>query len=84
MNRRSLTEDFRCPKCRGRKAYSSEVELPKGVLADLLPLKSGKRYAVLTCALCGYTEFYDLAVVAHVPAVQRLDKQAVEDIGQEA
>lgn len=84
MNRRSLTDDFHCAKCRGRKAYTREVEMAKGVLADLLPLKAGKRYMVLTCSLCGYSEFYDMAVAAHVPAVQRSEKLANEDVGQEA
>lgn len=84
MNRRNLTEDFCCAKCRGRKAHSSEIELAKGVLMDLLPLKTGKRYIVLTCALCGYTEFFDLAVVAHAAAVHRAEKRVAQDIGQEA
>lgn len=83
-HRRNMAEDFLCAKCRGRKAYASEIELAKGVFADLLPIKSGRRYAVVTCSLCGYTEFYDLAIVAHAPAVQRAEKPAVEDAGQEA
>ena len=82
--KRNLAEDFRCAKCRGRKAYVSEVELAKGVLADLLPLKPGKRYAVISCALCGYSEFFDMAVVAHQTATQRSEKTVAEDIGQEA
>jgi len=81
---RNAAEDFVCPKCRHRKAYTSEIELAKGVFADLLPIKSGRRYAVVTCSLCGYTEFYDLAVVAHAPALRRGEKPAVEDAGQEA
>jgi len=84
MNRRALTEDFHCAKCRSRKAYTSEIEFAKGVLADLLPLKQGKRYAVLTCSLCGYSEFYDMAILAHLPATQRAEKPVVEDVGQEA
>ncbi|MCX7011251.1 MAG: zinc ribbon domain-containing protein [Candidatus Sumerlaeota bacterium] len=63
-------DNFLCPKCRNREAIARRVSLPKGVFSDFLGLKAGGRYLVLTCSLCGYTEFYDLAIVAREPAAE--------------
>lgn len=61
--RHNPEECYRCPKCNGRQASTRQAALAKGRIADLLGLKMGGRYQLVTCALCGYTELYDLAVV---------------------
>jgi len=63
-------DNFCCPKCRNRAAIARRASLPKGAFSDFLGLKAGGRYLVLTCSLCGYTEFYDLAIVAREPVVE--------------
>lgn len=55
--------NFTCSKCRGKKAVLNKVSLSRLSGSQILPLKRGK-YIFLTCALCGYTEVYDLALYA--------------------
>jgi len=76
-------ENFCCPKCRNHEAISREAILPQGTFADLLGLKVGGRYLLLTCSLCGYTELYDLAVAARVAELEEA-KPAEVDARQEA
>jgi len=76
-------ENFCCAKCRNREAISREGTLPAGSFADLLGLKAGSRYLFVTCTLCGYTELYDLAVVARAAAVEA-PKRAEAGARQEA
>ena len=67
----AFSEHYVCPKCRGHAADVREVALAKSGLLDLLPSKDN-RYMEVTCALCGYTEFYNRAIylAAHAPAGQ--------------
>ena len=58
-----IRESFQCPKCRGKNAAAHRVTLSRTSVSQLLPLNPGK-YIFLTCALCGYTEVYDLSVYA--------------------
>ena len=59
--RSDFSQDFICPKCRGRQPDVREVALSKARILDLLPSKDN-RYIEVTCMLCGYTEFYNRAV----------------------
>jgi predicted nucleic-acid-binding Zn-ribbon protein len=78
---KALSQDYVCPKCRGRAADVREVALVKSGLLDLLPSKDN-RYVEVTCTLCGFTEFYNralyLAARAHrgQPNEAPLPKQA--------
>ena len=71
-----LARDFVCPKCHGQGAQAHEVALGRAV-AGVIPVASG-RFLAVSCVLCGYTEFYQLARVvradvdapAHAPRVQ--------------
>lgn len=61
-----LREKFCCVKCRGKSARIHTVVLP---MARILAIFSGQvspKFYVISCALCGYSEFYD----AHVYALQ--------------
>lgn len=60
-NKEKLQSEFICPKCRGRGAVVHEVSIGRSV-ANILPLAANS-YLAATCSLCGYTEFYHLAVV---------------------
>ena len=60
-NRENLEREFVCPKCRGRGALVQEVALGRSVA--MIPL-GGVNYLTASCRLCGYTEFYNLAVCA--------------------
>lgn len=57
----TFSENYICPKCRGRKSDIREVALAKTGILDLLPSRDN-RYIEVTCALCGYTEFYNRAI----------------------
>ena len=62
MNRiEALQANFCCAKCRGRSAHVDRAHLP--LTGGRFPLKPG-RFVVVTCTLCGYTEFYDQALFA--------------------
>ncbi|HUT25943.1 MAG TPA: zinc ribbon domain-containing protein [Sumerlaeia bacterium] len=54
-------QNYVCSKCRGRQPVVREIVLAKSGLLDLLPSKDN-RYIEVTCALCGYTEFYNRAI----------------------
>jgi predicted nucleic-acid-binding Zn-ribbon protein len=56
-----IKEAYHCAKCRGTACVVHHTTIPR----DAFPLPVG-RYLVTTCALCGYTEFYDLAVLEHL------------------
>lgn len=60
-NREKLQSEFICPKCRARGAVVHEVSIGRSV-TNILPL-AANGYLAATCSLCGYTEFYHLAVV---------------------
>lgn len=61
MTKEQFERDFVCPKCHGHGALVNEVSLGRGV-TRMLPL-SPYRYLAVSCGLCGYTEFYLLAIV---------------------
>jgi predicted nucleic-acid-binding Zn-ribbon protein len=70
--------DFVCPKCHGHGAVAQDVSLKRGgVVSSMLPL-SPTRYLAVSCGLCGYTEFYLLAIVEketepeELPAIAKL------------
>jgi len=63
-NKEALSREFVCPKCHGRGGLAEDVALPTGRLSGMLAVSRG-RYIAVSCSLCGYTEFYNLAVVAH-------------------
>jgi len=62
---------FCCPKCKGRTAKVDYARLP--FVGGRFPLKP-VRFLVVTCALCGYTEFYDQSVHAN-------EKESAEENG---
>jgi predicted nucleic-acid-binding Zn-ribbon protein len=57
-----LVENFICPKCRGRNPLAREVVLSKNRFLGVLPA-GDDTYIEITCSLCGYTEFYNRAIV---------------------
>ena len=63
-----LKENFCCAKCRSKVCYVRIRTLPAGNLVELI--RQGEitaKYYVVTCGLCGYTEFYDARVCAAQP-----------------
>ncbi len=57
----NLERDFVCVKCRAHGGTVEEVGLPSGPFSRMFPVGS-TRYFAVSCSLCGYTEFYNLAV----------------------
>lgn len=65
MDLKTLKEQWVCPKCRSRGSVTQEVSLSK--ITDKFILRGGgDKYLVLSCTLCGYTELYNLRVVARL------------------
>ncbi|MEI7632690.1 MAG: zinc ribbon domain-containing protein [bacterium] len=69
-----LKVNFTCVKCRGKTALTRVVPF-KRALSDVIsqPIKqslpevfgtSGQKFILVSCALCGYTEIYNLAAYA--------------------
>jgi predicted nucleic-acid-binding Zn-ribbon protein len=74
MNRiEDIQQHFCCAKCRGHTPSITRAHLP--LSGSRFPLRPG-RYLVVTCTLCGYTEFYDLAAFAD-------QKETAEDPSRE-
>lgn len=77
MSREQFERDFVCVKCHGHGAVVQEISVGLGGVARVLPL-TPNRYLAVSCGLCGYTEFYQLAIVekeaeeAPVPAMAKL------------
>jgi predicted nucleic-acid-binding Zn-ribbon protein len=61
MTKEQFEQEFVCPKCHGHGAFVQEVSLGRGV-ARVLPL-APSRYLAVSCGLCGYTEFYQMAIL---------------------
>ncbi len=58
----NMVRDYVCVKCRGREPRSREVTLSKSTgFLGLMPSEDN-RYVEITCALCGYTEFFNRAI----------------------
>lgn len=61
-----LVREYCCPKCHNRTCHTEEVALPGGgasAITKVLGLGNGK-YLVVICTLCGYSEMYNLRVLA--------------------
>lgn len=58
-----IQRQFACAKCHGRACTAQEVTLATPVLG-VLPLPGSVRYVAVSCSLCGFTEFFSLAVAA--------------------
>ena len=63
----TISQNYTCPKCHGRKPEVREITLAKTGILDLLPSRDN-RYIEVTCVLCGYTEFYNRAI--HIASVE--------------
>jgi predicted nucleic-acid-binding Zn-ribbon protein len=59
----SRARSFACVKCRGRACTEREVTIA-ALGHGVFRMPAPARYTAVTCALCGYTEFYSQAVVA--------------------
>lgn len=74
FSKEQFEREFICPKCHGHGALAQEVSIGRGV-ARMLPL-TPSRYLAVSCGLCGYTEFYNLALLERdteeVPALAKL------------
>ena len=74
VNRENMERNFVCPKCRRHGAVTEEVTVGR-CMARMIPLPS-TRYLAVTCGLCGYTEFYQMAILEKMaektPASARL------------
>jgi predicted nucleic-acid-binding Zn-ribbon protein len=70
-----LAKGFKCPKCRGDQGQVRRVRLPEPKLSTIL-MRSPGVYAFVSCALCGYTEIYDLAVYARLSASETAKTEA--------
>ena len=66
--------EFVCPKCHGHGALVQEVSIGRSMMLPLGPT----RYLAVSCGLCGYTEFYQTAIVEkeaeteEIPAMAKL------------
>lgn len=60
QTREQFERDFICPKCHGHGALSQEVAIGRGMVSSML---GPSRYLAVSCGLCGYTEFYQLAII---------------------
>lgn len=56
---------FQCPKCRSHEAAAHEVTLAANPISMMIP-DAGARYVALSCQLCGYTEFYNMALAVPI------------------
>jgi len=65
----AIQSAFCCPKCKGRAANVNHARLR--LSGGPFPLKAG-RFFVVTCTLCGYTEFYDQSAYAD-------DRETIEE-----
>ncbi|MFH1740145.1 MAG: zinc ribbon domain-containing protein [bacterium] len=75
MDTKILKEQWICPKCRGRGCTSQEMSMSKA--SDKIMLRGGSgKYLVLSCTLCGYTELYNLKVLARVEEKVSLNNSA--------
>ena len=71
-------EQFRCPKCNGRHAVTRRASIAKSGIADLLGIKAGGRYLLVTCGLCGFTELYDMAIIEPETSAAAGEKSSAE------
>ena len=50
-------ENWSCPKCGNLVFDSSEIRVAGGFWAKIFDVQN-RRFTAVTCARCGYTEFY--------------------------
>ena len=75
MDTSTIKEQWICPKCRGRGCSTQEISLSK--TSDKIMLRGGsEKYLVLSCTLCGYTELYNLKILARVEEKVPLNNSA--------
>lgn len=79
LNRETLERDFVCPKCRGHGAITCEVQIGRPI-CSMIPIMKPGRYLAVTCGLCGYTEFYNMAIA--IKAAQTAPAQATTRLAQ--
>ncbi len=75
-------ENYTCPKCRGRSCTTSEVSL-SSLPKKLIMGKNNQHFLLVTCTLCGYTEMFNMEVLANVkekipvkqpsPAIEKME-----------
>ncbi len=75
-----LLAEFRCPKCRSREAVSREVVLA-GLSERVFGDPGEHRYLLASCALCGYTEIYNLQLYVQAEQSSRAKNEAEEPAG---
>lgn len=68
-----LRAAYHCPKCRSTTCHVRHVTIP----VTILPLPVS-RYLATTCALCGYTEFYEQAVFESLAKPVKSEVRATE------
>jgi predicted nucleic-acid-binding Zn-ribbon protein len=79
LTKERFERDFICPKCHGHGAITQEVSVGRGVVSSML---DPSRYMAVSCGLCGYTEFYLLAIVEketdpeEIPALAKLAERS--------
>lgn len=61
--RKRLEEKFRCAKCNNHTCISKEVSLSR--VSEKILGNPRDKYLLISCSLCGYTEVYNLKVIAH-------------------
>ena len=54
-----IRQDYHCAKCHNRHCITRELALPGSNIPALFN-KHGERFVVVSCTLCGYSEFYSL------------------------
>ncbi|GAB4315584.1 MAG: hypothetical protein Kow0059_07730 [Candidatus Sumerlaeia bacterium] len=62
---------FHCTKCNHTTCCLREVVLPAPAFTSIIIPKLGGRFLLVTCALCGYTEMFDLAVYGEAREAQK-------------
>lgn len=80
FTREQLECNFVCPKCRGRGALVTEIQFGRS-MAIVIPL-TPSRYLAASCSLCGYTEFYNMAIAlkAEQPALAPTGSLATDKV----
>ena len=58
---KKIVEGFRCPKCNGKAPDVSVITVHRSHTSKIFK-SHNQKLLMITCTLCGYTEFYNLAV----------------------
>ena len=80
IDKERIAEQFICAKCHNRTCHVDDAAVSTGPLSRVLPVPMG-RYLAVSCGLCGYTEFYNLAI--HADAEQPAPRAAQAEQGSE-